>query len=555
MLQSIHIENVALIKKLDIDLTPAFCAFTGETGAGKSIIIDSINVLCGAKVSKELIRNGEESLLVEGVFCDIGDRVLTKCNELGISIDDDGLLYISRSVKIDGKGIVRIGGKQVPLSILKELAPLLINIHGQHDNQELLIKEKHRKLLDFYAENSAVFNEYSSIFSEYCSIKRELDEINLDESEKLRRIEMLKFQINDISSLKLKSGEEEKLTEDKKRLLNIEKLAKNAAIVSDSLYGSGVSACDSIDRAVDALRVLSRISDEYTPFIDTLADIKSTLIDIAETVNDGSYEEYDNPSVVLDKIESRLDDISKAKRKYGADIDEVLSFFDNAKKELDELENFDKHSEQLREKLNSCALKVKAAGSALTDSRINAAEALKQNIEKQLKYLDMPGVKFKVNILTKPFSKDGADDVEFFIMTNSGEGYSPLSKTASGGELSRIMLAIKSVIAEKDGVDTLIFDEVDTGISGKTSRKIGLMLGEIAKVSQVLCVTHSAQICSAADSHYLVSKHTENERTTTSVRILDESSRVSETARIIAGIDITESALKAAKELIDNKTL
>jgi len=555
MLQSIHIENVALIKKLDIDLTPAFCAFTGETGAGKSIIIDSINVLCGAKVSKELIRNGEEYLLVEGVFCDIGDRVLTKCNELGISIDDDGLLYISRSVKIDGKGIVRIGGKQVPLSILKELAPLLINIHGQHDNQELLIKEKHRKLLDFYAENSAVFNEYSSIFSEYCSIKRELDEINLDESEKLRRIEMLKFQINDISSLKLKSGEEEKLTEDKKRLLNIEKLAKNSAIVSDSLYGSGVSACDSIDRAVDALRVLSRISDEYTAFIDTLADVKSTLIDIAETVNDGSYEEYDNPSVVLDKIESRLDDISKAKRKYGADIDEVLSFFDKAKKELDELENFDKHSEHLREKLNSCALKVKAAGSALTDSRINAAEALKQNIEKQLKYLDMPGVKFKVNILTKPFSKDGADDVEFFIMTNSGEGYSPLSKTASGGELSRIMLAIKSVIAEKDGVDTLIFDEVDTGISGKTSRKIGLMLGEIAKVSQVLCVTHSAQICSAADSHYLVSKHTENERTTTSVRILDESSRVSETARIIAGIDITESALKAAKELIDNKTL
>ncbi len=555
MLQSIHIENVALIKKLDIDLTPAFCAFTGETGAGKSIIIDSINVLCGAKVSKELIRNGEEYLLVEGVFCDIGDRVLTKCNELGIGIDDDSLLYISRSVKNDGKGIVRIGGKQVPLSILKELAPLLINIHGQHDNQELLIKEKHRKLLDFYAENSAVYNEYSNLFSEYCTIKRELDEINLDESEKLRRIEMLRFQINDISSLKLKSGEEEKLTEDKKRLLNIEKLAKNSAIVSDSLYGSGVSACDSIDRAVDALRVLSRISDEYTPFIDTLSDIKSTLIDIAETVNDGSYEEYDNPSAVLDKIESRLDEISKAKRKYGADIDGVLDFLGRANKELDELENFDRHSEQLREKLNSCALKVKAVGSALTDSRINAAETLKQNIEKQLKYLDMPGVKFKVNISAKPFSKDGADDVEFFIMTNSGEGYSPLSKTASGGELSRIMLAIKSVIAEKDGVDTLIFDEVDTGISGKTSRKIGLMLGDIAKVSQVLCVTHSAQICSAADSHYLVSKHTENERTTTSVRMLDSDSRVTETARIIAGIDITESALKAAKELIDNKTL
>ena len=555
MLQSIHIENIALIKKLDIDLCPAFCAFTGETGAGKSIIIDSIGVLCGNKVSKELIRNGEDYLTVEGVFSGIGERALKKCEEVGITPDDDDVLYISRTVKADGKGTVRIGGKQVPLSILKELSPLLINIHGQHDNQELLIKEKHRKLLDFYAENKAEFDEYTTLFSQYCNIKRELDEINLDESEKLRRIEMLRFQINDISSLKLKSGEEEKLTEDKKRLLNIEKLAKNATIVSDALYGSGSSACDCIDRAIDALRILSRISDEYTEYVDTLTDIKSNLIDIAETVNDGSYEEYDNPSAVLDKIESRLDEISKAKRKYGADIDEVLKFLDKAKKELDELENFDRHSEKLREELNSCGTKVKKAGAILSDSRIKAAESLKANIEKQLKYLDMPGVKFKVNIASKPFSKDGADDVEFFIMTNSGEGYSPLSKTASGGELSRIMLAIKSVIAEKDGVDTLIFDEVDTGISGKTSRKIGLMLGDISTVSQVLCVTHSAQICSVADTHYLVSKHTDGDRTVTTVDALGYDERVNETARIIAGIDITDTSINAAKELIDSKTL
>jgi len=555
MLQSIHIENVALIKKLDIDLSPAFCAFTGETGAGKSIIIDSIGVLCGNKVSKELIRSGEEYLAVEGVFCDVGKRALKKCEELGISLDDDDILYVSRTVKSDGKGIVRIGGKQVPLSILKEISPLLINIHGQHDNQELLIKEKHRRLLDFYAENKTEYDEYAALFSEYCSIKKELDEINVDESEKLRRIEMLKFQINDISSLKLKQGEEEQLTEEKKKLLNIEKLAKNATIVSDSLYGTGASACDCIDRAVEALRILTRISDEYTEHIDTLTDIKSTLIDIAETVNDGSYEEYDNPSAVLDKIESRLDEISKAKRKYGADVDEVLVFLDKAKKELDELENYDRHSEKLRDQLNTCGAKVKQAGNILTESRIKAAESLKNNIEKQLKYLDMPGVKFKVSINTKPFSKDGADDVEFFIMTNSGEGYSPLSKTASGGELSRIMLAIKSVIAEKDGVDTLIFDEVDTGISGKTSRKIGLMMSGISSVSQVLCVTHSAQICSVADSHYLVSKQTDDDRTVTKVKLLSYNDRIGETARIIAGIDITESSLSAAKELIDSKTL
>ena len=556
MLQSIHIENVALIKKIDIDLSPAFCAFTGETGAGKSIIIDSVGVLCGAKVSKELIRNGEDYLTVEGVFCDIGTRAAGKCSELGVQVDEDGVLYISRTVKSDGKGVVRIGGKQVPLSILKEISPLLINIYGQHDNQELLIKEKHRKLLDFFAENSDTYNEYVRQFSEYCNIKRSLDEINVDESEKLRRIEMLKFQIDDISSLKLKPGEEEGLLEEKKKLLNIEKLAKNSSIVSDSLYGvGGVSASDCIDRAVDALRNLSKISDEYLEYIDSLNDIKSTLIDIAETVNDGSYEEYANPASILDKIENRLDEISKAKRKYGGDVESVLEFLDRAKNELDELENFDRHSEKLRIQLSECAEKVKKAGSKLTDSRVSAADILKTSIEKQLKYLDMPGVKFKVNIVSKPFSKDGADDVEFFIMTNSGEGYSPLSKTASGGELSRIMLAIKSVIAEKDGIDTLIFDEVDTGISGKTSRKIGLMMSDISRVSQVLCVTHSAQICSVSDSHYLVSKKTDNDRTETSVSLLTYDERVNETARIIAGIDITDTSINAAKELIDSKTL
>ena len=554
MLQSIHIENVALIKKIDIDLSEGFCAFTGETGAGKSIIIDSIGVLCGTRVNKELIRNGEDFLTVEGMFSSIGKRAAAKCEELGVSPDEDDCLYISRTVKSDGKGVVRIGGKQVPLSVLKEIAPLLINIHGQHDNQELLIKEKHRKLLDLFAENSEIYNEYTALFSQYCAIKKELDSINVDESQKLRRIEMLKFQIKDISDLKLKEGEEDKLIDEKKKLLNIEKLAKNSCIVSESLYGaSGVSACDCIDRALDALRTLSKISDEYNDSIDTLTDIKSTLIDIAETVNDGSYEEYSNPASVLDKIESRLDEISKAKRKYGSDISQVLEFLDNAKKELDELENFDRHSEVLRKKLSDCGEEVKAASAKLTKSRIKAADVLKSNIEKQLKYLDMPSVKFKVSILNKPFSKDGVDDVEFFVMTNSGEGYSPLSKTASGGELSRIMLAIKSVIAEKDGIDTLIFDEVDTGISGKTSRKIGLMMGNISKISQVLCVTHSAQICSVADNHYLVAKHSDNERTVTNVKILSYDERINETARIIAGIDITESSLSAAKELIDSK--
>ncbi len=555
MLESIHIENIALIKSLNISLSEAFSAFTGETGAGKSIIIDSIGCLCGNKTSKELIRNGEESATVEGIFTNLGDNALARCKEVGIEPDEDGTLYISRIIKLDGKGTVRINGKVVPLSILREISPSLINIHGQHDNTELLNKESHRKLLDSYGELENVYEQYHCAYTNYCSIKKQLDSISTDEGEKLRRIEMLKFQINDISALKLKVGEDEKLEEEKKKLINIEKISRNSSIVSDALGSSGIGACDCIDRATEALRSLARISDEYQEYIDMLAEIKSKLIDISETIADMAGVDVENPTLMLDKIENRLDEIQKAKRKYGSDIEKVLEYYDKAKAELDDLENFDKKSDILRAELNKAATDLKAAGATLTQERMKIGENLRKNIEEQMKYLDMPGVKFKVCFAQKPYGKDGADDIEFYVMTNSGEGFSPLSKTASGGELSRIMLAIKSVIAEKDGIDTLIFDEVDTGISGKTSRKIGLKLSEISKVSQVLCVTHSAQICSVADTHYRVSKFTDDARTYTDVKLLSDKERIDETARIIAGIDITESSIVAAKELIENKTL
>lgn len=555
MLESIHIENIALIKSLNISLSEAFSAFTGETGAGKSIIIDSIGCLCGNKTSKELIRNGEESATVEGIFTNLGDNALARCKDVGIEPDEDGTLYISRIIKLDGKGTVRINGKVVPLSILRDISPSLINIHGQHDNTELLNKESHRKLLDSYGELEGVYEQYHCAYTNYCNIKKQLDSISTDEGEKLRRIEMLKFQINDISALKLKIGEEEKLDEEKKRLINIEKISRNSAIISDALSGSGMGACDCIDRALDALRNLARISDEYEEYIDALTEIKSKLLDISETITDMSGVDVENPTLMLDKIENRLDEIQKAKRKYGSDIEKVLEYYDKAKAELDDLENFDKKSDMLRAELNKAATDLKTAGAVLSQERMKIGENLRKNIEEQMKYLDMPGVKFKVCFAQKPYGKDGADDIEFYVMTNSGEGFSPLSKTASGGELSRIMLAIKSVIAEKDGIDTLIFDEVDTGISGKTSRKIGLKLSEISKVSQVLCVTHSAQICSVADTHYLVSKFTDNARTYTDVKPLSDKERIDETARIIAGIDITESSIIAAKELIESKTL
>ncbi|MBP3579933.1 MAG: AAA family ATPase, partial [Clostridia bacterium] len=358
MLDSIHIENVALIKNLDIELSNGFSAFTGETGAGKSIIIDSIGCLCGNKTPKELIRKGEEQAVVEGIFSSLGESALQRCASLGVGPDEDGVLYVSRTVKNDGKSIVKINGKTVPLSLLREISPSLINIHGQHDNTELLNKDSHRKLLDCYGELSAELDEYLRAYNKYCSIKRQLDAKNSDEGEKLRRIEMLKFQINDISSMKLKSGEEEKLTDEKKRLLNMEKIATNSNIVCESLTGSG--ATELIDRALDALRALSKISDDYVQYEDILIEAKSKLCDVAETVSDMCGDDTANPAVLLDRIESRLDEISKAKRKYAPDIEGILSYLEKAKQELDDIENFDKKSEQLREELSIAGKELKA---------------------------------------------------------------------------------------------------------------------------------------------------------------------------------------------------
>ncbi len=554
MLNSIHIENIALIKSLDIEFSDSFCAFTGETGAGKSIIIDSIGVILGNRTSKELIRNGESMAKVEAMFTNLNQSSLKKCAELEIYPDEDGCLYISRTINADGKSTAKINFKAVPVSLLRELSPALINIHGQHDNQELLVRDKHKEILDRYAENAEIIADYRKTFDEYIDLKREYDAINRDENEINRRIEVLQFQINDISSLKLKIGEEEKLTQQKKHLANIEKISRNANIVYDSLYGSDSAsgACDGVERAISALNALARVTDGMDSYIDKLTDIKSELYDIAEHIIALSDQSVSNPAIALDATEQRLDDINKAKRKYGADEQEILDYLDKAKKELCELEGSEKRSQELllRMRVVGCTLKEKAQ--TITTSRTDSAKKLQELIEKELEYLEMSKVKFQVRITQKPFSKDGADDIEFFVRTNSGQDFSPLCKTASGGELSRIMLAIKSVIAQKDGVGTLIFDEVDTGISGKTSRRIGVSLKGISEYAQVLCVTHSAQIASLANTHFLVSKSDDGKNTFTSVKALTGQERIDETARIIAGINITESAKRAATELITN---
>lgn len=553
MLQSIHIENVALIRKLDIPFSHGFSAFTGETGAGKSIIIDSIGIICGNRASKELIRAGCDHALVEAIFTDLSEETLRRCDELGVSPDEDGCLYISRKLSSDGKSVCRINARQAPSSLLREVSAFLINIHGQHDNQDLLRREKHLAILDSYAENADILAEYTGAYGEYRKLKNEYESISGDEAEKLRTAEMLRYQIEEISSLKLKPGEEDELTAEKKRLANAEKIAENAMTAYGVLMANNLSAIENIDRAMTCVSALAKMTEDGDGYLDRLRRARSEIYDIAEFMREkaGDYEE--NPSARLDKIEKRLYDIYKLKRKYGHDTTAILEYLDKAKKQLSDIELADVRSAELEKLVSASVKKLKERAEALTEARKEASERLKTEIERELAFLDMGKVKFKVQINERDYGSDGADDAEFLVQTNPGLPYSPLAKTASGGELSRIMLAIKSVIAKKDGIETVIYDEVDTGISGKTSRRIGVKLLETSESSQVMCVTHSAQIASLASSHYLVSKSVTDGTTETSVKLLSDGERIDETARIISGMSITENARAAAEELINDK--
>ncbi len=556
MLSSVHIENIALIKSLDINFNNGFSAFTGETGAGKSIVIDAIGMACGAKISKEIIRTGESEARVEALFCDITDQICEKCRELGIFPDEDGCLFVVRTLNTDGKSNVSVNGKRIPLSLLRDFASLMVNIHGQHDNADLLKEEKHIGILDSFAENEFEKNQYSETYRRFCDIKRAISDLNVDEMEKKRMSDILKFQIEEIKSVKLKAGEEEKLLSEKKRLRYSEKINKNSNICYNCLYGSevGTSAVESVERAIAAIDSLDGIVDGADKLSERLENVKVELLDIAETAIEYADDSESDPTAALDRIESRLDKISKLCSKYGADINAVLDFCENCEKKLSDIELSDEKIRELEKELKICTEKLASDASKLSESRKKASAKLCKEIEEQLLYLDMKNAKFSVNFdLLDEYTSDGNEKISFIIRTNSGEGFHSLSKTASGGELSRIMLAIKSVLASKDGAECLIFDEIDTGISGSTSRRIGIKLMNLAKKRQVLCVTHSAQVASLADEHFKISKFTKDDRTQTKVESLSYENRVSEIARIISGMDISEASLESAKELIDNR--
>ena len=534
MLEELTIKNVAVIDKLSVSFYEGLTVLTGETGAGKSIIIDSINVILGARASKDLIRHGEERAEVEAVF-GTNDAVLELLRENDIDCDDDCII-ISRKITADGKSTARINGSAVTINMLREVAGLLINIHGQHDNQALLTPNKHRCFLDSYAKVDGELNEYQSLYNEHIDIKKSLERLKTNENERTERIDLLKYQINEILSAKLSVDDEEDLLRLREILSRAEEINSSSARVYDVLYDGEISAYDLIGEAVETLEGMSDVSDALKEAYDAVTSAMYTIEDAARSVRDFSDGvEFDEKA--LDETEERLDIINRLKRKYGGTVEAVIAHCERAQNELNDLETSDERSEELERMLDKNNAELKRASSELTKKRKAAAKALSTEIENAFHDLNMERAKFCVMVTPKEFCIDGADNVEFMIETNPGEGLKPLVKIASCGELSRVMLAIKSVLAQTDGVDTMIFDEIDTGVSGSAAQKIAEKLKVIAKTAQVICITHLPQLASAADTHFLIKKDVEGERAKTSLVMLDRNGRIEELSRIVGGGD------------------
>ncbi len=558
MLQSLHIENVAVIKSVDLDFTKGFTTLTGETGAGKSIIIDCIDLLLGAKSDKELVRHGESVATVSALITDLSDTTVARCEELGIMLEEDKSILINRTVSVDGRSQVKINGRAVSLAILKSIAPELVSIHGQSDTGALTDAEKHIEIIDLFAADSHQLSLYREKYLELEKVRREIQDITKKDAERERLKEILAYQIKDIDSLKLHDGEEEELVEKKVKIKNSEKITKNSEFVYKALKGSEKgSVAFLLDRSITALTQLSGVIPEYSDYAERMRDALYQVEDIAEEVYAVLEETDADPTSLLNDIESRLDKITKIKRKYGLTIAEVLSFRDKAKTELDTLENYEERLSTLQELERRLYGEALGLADQLHTMRCDAAKKLESNVCEILEFLDMPGTVFYANITTEDIegrrvlNKDGYDRIEFYISANKGADAQSLSKIASGGEMARVMLAIKSVIADKDGVACVIFDEIDAGVSGKTARKIGFKMKSMSSSLQIICVTHSAQIASLGDVHFLISKSDRTGVTETSVTMLDYDGRVRELSRILGGINVTDSQRAAAIDMLN----
>ena len=560
MLLSLHIENIAVIKKVDFDFSEGFMVLTGETGAGKSIVIDSINLLLGAKADRELIRSGASSATVSGLFGDFTDSIRDRLSEIGVDADDDGCVSIQRTVSQDGRSRITVNGRAVSLAVLKTVTPLLVSIHGQSDTTSLMDSKNHLELLDVYANNAELRAQYSEAYGRLDGIRKEIAAITEKAHESERMKEMLRYQIKDIDEATLHDGEEDELIEKKIKLKNSEKITKNSEFVFKALKGSEKgSVAYLVDRCITALTQISDVIPAYDDYAERLKECLYQVEDIGEEVYAVVADVDGNPTETLNRIENRLAKISRLKRKYGNTVADILEFRRRAADELDMLENSDGLLKSLAIKERAAYKEALALAEKLHGSRTSAAKGLEAGVKDTLEFLDMPKVVFFTSLKEsydgeeKILGKDGSDRVEFYISANRGADAQPLSKIASGGELSRIMLALKSVISDKDGIPTVIYDEIDAGVSGKTARKIGIKMLELSRTTQLFCVTHSAQIASLGDGHFLISKSDVNGATETSVRLLDHEGRVSELSRILGGIDITESQRAAAEDMLREK--
>lgn len=553
MLKTLCIENIAVIEKADIEFSKGFNVLTGETGAGKSIVVDSINAILGERTSKELVRAGSENAFVTAYFEDINSEVKQKLNEFDLPCEDDGTLMLSRKISAQGKSTCRINGSVCTVSMLKEVGNLLVNIHGQHDSQTLLNADYHYKFVDMYGSLDEILDEYKQSFKQLLSVRKQLKALTLDADERDRQIELLDYQIKELTDAEIKVGEWDELKKRKNLILNSQNLLQSLNSALAAFNGSddysGISTL--LSTAVKELGTVSDVDSD----IKAVYDKAEALNDSVEVVKDALLDKINSIEFEpeeLDRIEERLNLYYTFSNKYGETEQDMLYYLDEAVKKRAAFENSEEELEKLNVRYDEIFNQTVALAQKLTDLRKSTAEKLGNEICKQLEFLDMPKIKFTTSFEKGNLSANGWDKIEFLIATNVGETAKPLAKIASGGELSRIMLAIKSIIAQKDSIDTLIFDEIDTGVSGKASRKIGLKLKELGAFTQVICVTHSAQIASVADSHFLIEKNVENDRTYTNVTVLDYDGRKNELARIMGGINATESLLKSAEELLNN---
>ncbi len=550
MLKFLHIENIAVIERSDIEMSDGFNVLTGETGAGKSIVIDAINAVSGERTSKELIRAGCESAEVSALFGELNDKNLEALKSVDIEPDEDGNILITRKLSLTGKGIIKVNNKPVTAGVLREITADLINIHGQHDNQALMNPERHCDFIDAVADNGELLESYYSEFKKLNSIRRSLQELETDEDEKQRRIELLKYQIDELDKAEVRVGELKELKEKLTVAENYENIIKNLRFVNGCLSGD-----DEVNGAItlisDAVKKLNLMTGEnFEKNSSALSEALSVLCDVSAEVN-SFLDNNEFSEINADSINLRLDTLHKLMLKYGNSEEKMLEYLQKASKELSDITFSEKKVEELSNELELSKTRLIELGKKVTESRVKAAKGFEKQVCDTLQYLNMPSVRFVVSIDQGRYTKRGCDTVEFMISANAGEELKPLCKVASGGELSRIMLSIKSALLDRDDVGTMIFDEIDTGISGYAADKVGIQLKKVSENRQVICVTHLAQLAARADNHLLIEKSTEKGRTFTKVYPLSYEQKIGEIARIMSGTELTENLYNSAKELLD----